>query len=60
MSLSKKLARIGGPVLALCIVAAAPVIGSTAAFADGDDGGTPPVTVTTTPTAGTNGNPWHG
>lgn len=60
MSLSKKLAKIGGPVLALCIVAAAPVIGSTSAFADGGDVGTPPVTSTTPPPAGTDGNPWHG
>lgn len=62
MSLPKKLARIGGPVLAFCIIAAAPLIGSTSAFADGDDGGTPPPppTSTTPPPAGTNGNPWHG
>lgn len=56
--MSKKLAKIGGPLLALCIVVAAPLIGSASAFADGD-GSTPPP-ATTTPTAGTNGNPWHG
>ncbi|WP_328448580.1 hypothetical protein [Amycolatopsis sp. NBC_00438] len=61
MSLSKKLTKIGGPVLALCILAAAPMIGSTSAFADGGDGGTPPPTSTPAPPpAGTNGNPWHG
>ena len=59
MSLSKKLAKIGGPVLALCIIAAAPVIGSTSAYADGD-GGTPTAATTTPPPAGTDGNPWHG
>lgn len=59
MSLPKKLAKIGGPVLALCIVAAAPVIGSTSAYADGA-GGTPPASSTTNPPAGTDGNPWHG
>ncbi|WP_328644927.1 hypothetical protein [Amycolatopsis sp. NBC_00348] len=63
MSLPKKLARIGGPVLAFCIIAASPLIGSTSAFADGDDGGTPPpppTSTTTPPPAGTDGNPWHG
>ncbi|RSD13120.1 hypothetical protein [Amycolatopsis eburnea] len=60
MSLPRKLARIGGPVLALCIVAAAPLIGSTTAFADGDGSTPPPVTTTTPPPAGTDGNPWHG
>jgi hypothetical protein len=60
MSLSKKLAKIGGPVLALCIIAAAPVIGSTSAYADGDGGTSPAATTTTPPPAGTDGNPWHG
>ncbi|MEQ0560568.1 hypothetical protein ABJI51_15890 [Amycolatopsis sp. NEAU-NG30] len=58
MSLPKKLAKIGGPVLALCLVAAAPVIGATSASADD---GTQAVTVTPTPPpATTEGNPWHG
>ncbi|WP_410564490.1 hypothetical protein [Amycolatopsis sp. cmx-4-61] len=60
MSLSSKLVKIGGPLLAICIVTAAPLIGSTAAFADGDGGTPPPVTTTTPPPAGTDGNPWHG
>ncbi|NBH11284.1 hypothetical protein [Amycolatopsis sp. SID8362] len=60
MSLPRKLAKIGGPVLALCIVAAAPLIGSATAFADGDGSTPPPVTTTTPPPAGTDGNPWHG
>ncbi|WP_370968812.1 hypothetical protein [Amycolatopsis sp. cg9] len=60
MSLPRKLAKIGGPVLALCIVAAVPLIGSTTAFADGGGSTPPPVTTTTPPPAGTDGNPWHG
>jgi hypothetical protein len=60
MSMPKKLAKIGGPVLAFCIIAAAPLIGSTTAFADGDGGTPPPVTTTSPPPAGTDGNPWHG
>jgi hypothetical protein len=59
MSMPKKLVKIGGPVLALCIIAAAPIIGSTTAFADGD-GSTPPPTTSGPPPAGTDGNPWHG
>ncbi|MEV6917026.1 hypothetical protein AB0M83_18795 [Amycolatopsis sp. NPDC051106] len=60
MSMPKKLARIGGPVLALCIIAAAPLIGSSAAFADGDGTTPPPPTTSGPPPAGTDGNPWHG
>jgi hypothetical protein len=60
MSMPKKLARIGGPVLALCIIAAAPLIGSTTAFADGDGTTPPPPTTSSPPPAGTDGNPWHG
>ncbi|MFB9688186.1 hypothetical protein [Amycolatopsis plumensis] len=56
----KKLAKIGGPVLALCIVVAAPLIGSSAALADGDSGSTPAATSTAPPPATTDGNPWHG
>ncbi|MFJ1760318.1 hypothetical protein ACIOD2_08375 [Amycolatopsis sp. NPDC088138] len=61
MSFPKKLASIGGPVLAFCVIALAPLIGSTTASADGD-GGTPPPpsTSTTPPPAGTDSNPWHG
>ncbi|GAB3134743.1 hypothetical protein [Amycolatopsis sp. NPDC004378] len=55
----KKLAKIGGPLLALCVLAAVPVIGSTSAYADGD-GSTPPPSTSTPPPAGTDGNPWHG
>ncbi|MFI5591348.1 hypothetical protein ACIA5G_40290 [Amycolatopsis sp. NPDC051758] len=58
--MSKKLAKIGGTVLALCIIGAAPLIGSTSAYADGDGGTPPPPTTSTPPPAGTNGNPWHG
>jgi hypothetical protein len=52
---SKKLARLAGPMLALCIAAAAPVITATAAYAS-DTGTTTPAP----PLASTNGNPWHG
>jgi len=55
----KKLAKIGGPVLAICALAALPLIGSTTASAD--DGGAPAAPVVTpTPTPTTDGNPWHG
>jgi hypothetical protein len=56
----KKLAKIGGPVLALCIVAAAPLIGSPSALADGDGSSAPAATSTAPPPATTDGNPWHG
>jgi hypothetical protein len=57
----KKLAKIGGPALAICALAALPVIGSTTAYAD-DGGGSAPAApvVTPTPTPTTDGNPWHG
>jgi hypothetical protein len=54
----EKLAEIGGPALAICVLAALPVIGSTAASADA---GAPAAwVVTSTPTPTPDGNPWHG
>lgn len=57
----KKLAEFGAPVLAICAVLALPMLGSTTAYA-GDDGGTPPPSTVTSapPSAGSDGNPWHG
>jgi hypothetical protein len=56
----KKLAKIGGPVLTICALAALPLIGSATAQAD-DGGGAPAAPVVTpTPTPTTDGNPWHG
>ncbi|WP_155849074.1 hypothetical protein [Amycolatopsis vancoresmycina] len=58
--MSKKLLKIGGPALAICALAALPLLGSTAASAD-DNGGAPAAAVVTpTPTDTTDGNPWHG
>ncbi|MGW3993867.1 hypothetical protein [Amycolatopsis sp. NPDC004772] len=57
--MSKKLVKIAGPVLAVCALAALPLIGATTASAD--DGGAPAAPVVTpTPTPTTDGNPWHG
>ncbi|MET8996083.1 hypothetical protein [Amycolatopsis sp. NPDC004169] len=56
----KKLAKIGGPVLAICALAALPVIGSTTAYADDNGGALAAPVVTPTPTPTTDGNPWHG
>ncbi|MGW4062021.1 hypothetical protein ACWEGE_27335 [Amycolatopsis sp. NPDC004747] len=58
--MSKKLAKIAGPVLAVCAVAALPLIGATTAFADGGGGAPAAQVVTPTPTPTTDGNPWHG
>jgi hypothetical protein len=56
----KKLAKIGGPVLAVAALAALPVIGSTTAYADDGNGAPAAPVVTPTPTDTTDGNPWHG
>jgi hypothetical protein len=60
MSLPKMLAKIGGPILAIGILAALPVIGSTAASADGSDPAPAAAATTTPPPDTTDGNPWHG
>ncbi|MEV5715501.1 hypothetical protein AB0L41_16515 [Amycolatopsis mediterranei] len=52
----KKLAGIAGPALAICALAALPLIGSTTAYANGGTSAAAVVTLTPTP----DGNPWHG
>ncbi len=59
MSMPKMLAKIGAPVVAIGILAALSVIGSTAVSADGG-GAAPAATTTAPPPATTDGNPWHG
>ncbi|AEK47030.1 hypothetical protein [Amycolatopsis mediterranei] len=51
----KKLAGIAGPALAICALAALPLIGATTAYANA---GVSAAVVTPTPTP--DGNPWHG
>ena len=52
----KKLAGIAVPALAICVLAALPLIGATTAYANA--GASAAAVVTPTPTP--DGNPWHG